>query len=371
MKKVIPNLMVILLLTSSSTLFASEAHASEQDTLEEAQHEPGPLHDDHDEDHEEDHDEKHEEDHDEAEHGKDGPDAHEDEGHAAEKGHEGHEGHEENEEPELTFSAELLREFGGEIASAQTGVIRQQASLPGEVRLNEEAVAQITPRFAAKITKIRARIGDHIKAGDTLAEAESSDTLVRFSLKSLIDGVVIKRQVAHGEHLSPDDTAFVIADLSTLWVDISLYPKQISRVKAGQPVRITTTHGPESVNATIDYVAPLVDEGTRTGLARVFLANENLEWKPGMFVRANITLDEFPAAVVVPQSAVIDVESQPTIFVQQGETWQPRAVKVGRNDSDQVEILAGLSAGEKYVSKGGFVLKAELQKSEFESGHNH
>ena len=90
-----------------------------------------------------------------------------------------------------------------------------------------------------------------------------------------------------------------------------------------------------------------------------------------MFVRANITLDEFPAAVVVPQSAVIDVESQPTIFVQQGETWQPRAVKVGRNDSDQVEILAGLSAGEKYVSKGGFVLKAELQKSEFESGHNH
>jgi len=75
--------------------------------------------------------------------------------------------------------------------------------------------------------------------------------------------------------------------------------------------------------------------------------------------------------VVVPRSAVIDFENQPTVFVRQGERWQPRAVKLGRNDSDQVEILKGLEAGEKYVSRGGFVLKAELQKSEFESGHNH
>lgn len=279
--------------------------------------------------------------------------------------------HHEKEEPELTFSVELLREFGGEIASAQAGVIHQQVSLPGEVRLNKEAVAHITPRFAAKITKVRANIGDKITVGETLAAAESSETLVRFSLKSLIDGVVIKRHVVTGEHLSPDDTAFVVADLSTLWVDIALYPKQIPRVKAGQPVRITTSHGPAPVDTRIDYVAPLVDERTRTGLARIFLTNENREWRPGMFIEAIITTDEFPAAVVVPRSAVIDVENQATVFVQQGEHWQPRAVELGRNDSDQVEILKGLEVGEKYVSKGGFVLKAELQKSEFESGHSH
>ena len=360
--KIIPHLMATLLLASSSTVYASEHHEKEE-KKQHAQHESGSP-----DDHQDGHEEEHEESHDEEQHDKDNHGAHKEADRAAENGHEDHG---KSEEPELTFSAELLREFGGEIASAQAGGIHQQVSLPGEVRLNEEAVAHITPRFAAKITKVRANIGDNIKAGETLAAAESSETLVRFSLKSLIDGVVIKRHVATGEHLSPDDTAFVVADLSTLWVDIALYPKQIPRVKTGQPVRITTSHGPAPVDARIDYVAPLVDEGTRTGLARIFLTNKNREWKPGMFVEATITVGKFPAAVVVPRSAVIDFENQPTVFVRQGERWQPRAVKLGRNDSDQVEILKGLEAGEKYVSRGGFVLKAELQKSEFESGHNH
>lgn len=292
--------------------------------------------------------------------------------HAGEGAHEaGHGDHEENEEPELTFSPDLLRDFGGEIATAEAGVIRQQVALPGEVKLNEEAVAHITPRFSAKIVAVQAKTGDRVKAGDILATAESSETLSRFPLKSLIDGVVIRRHVTLGEHLAPDDTAFVIADLSTLWADIALYPKQVPLVKAGQPVRITTSHGPAPVDASLDYVAPLVDEGTRTGLARVFLANADNHWKPGMFIEGNITLDEFAAAIVVPKTAVIDLEGQPTIFVQHDGSWDPRPVRLGREDSSSVEILTGLEAGERYVAKGGFVLKAQLQKNEFESGHNH
>ncbi|MDO8863476.1 efflux RND transporter periplasmic adaptor subunit [Haliea sp. E1-2-M8] len=279
--------------------------------------------------------------------------------------------HEETEEPELTFNAGLLRDFGGEIATAEAGVILQQVSLPGEVKLNEEAVAHITPRFSAKIVKVQAKTGDRVKAGDILATAESSETLSRFELKSLIDGVVIKRHVTLGEHLAADDTAFVVADLSTLWVDIALYPKQVPLAKTGQPVRISTSHGPAPVGARLDYVAPLVDEGTRTGLARVFLANTDNNWKPGMFVEGRITLGEYPAAVVVPKTAVIDVEGKPTIFVQHDESWEPRKVGLGREDRDSVEILAGLEAGERYVAAGGFVLKAQLQKSEFEAGHNH
>ena len=294
----------------------------------------------------------------------------EDEGeHGEEAGHEDH--GEEEEEPELTLSADLLRGFGGEIATAEAGVIRQQVSLPGEVKLNEEAVAHITPRFSAKIVEVRAKTGDRVKVGDVLAVAESSETLSRFQLKSLIDGVVIKRHVTLGEHLAPDDTAFVVADLSTLWVDIALYPKQVPLVKPGQPVRITTSHGPAPVETNLGYVAPLVDEATRTGLARVFLANTQNHWKPGMFIEGQITLGEFPAAVAVPKTAVIDVEDQPTIFVQHDGSWEPRPVTLGRGDSNSVEILTGLDAGERYVAKGGFVLKAQLQKSEFESGHNH
>ena len=90
-----------------------------------------------------------------------------------------------------------------------------------------------------------------------------------------------------------------------------------------------------------------------------------------MFVEGQITLGEFSAAVVVPRTAIIDLEGQSTIFVQHDGNWEPRPAKLGRGDSDSVEILTGLESGERYVAKGGFVLKAQLQKSEFESGHNH
>lgn len=281
------------------------------------------------------------------------------------------ESHKDSEESLLTLSADLLRDFGGEIAVADAGVIRQLVSLPGEIQLNKEAVTRISPRFAAKIVEVRAKTGDEVSAGQTLAVAESSETLARFSLQSLINGVVINREVTLGEHLSPSDTAFVVADMSTLWADIALYPKQVPLVKVGQSVRLSTSYGPETVDVRIDYVSPTVDERTRTGLARVFLSNENRSWKPGMFVQSDIVIGEYPVDVVVPESAIIDLEGQATIFVQEGGRWEPRSVTVGRDDGKMAEILSGLEPGESYVIQGGFVLKAQLQKNEFESGHNH
>lgn len=271
----------------------------------------------------------------------------------------------------LIFDEEQLRDFGGKTAIAGTGVIHRQVSLPGEIKLNEEAVAHITPRFPAKILEVRVRTGDEVKAGDILALAESSETLARFELKSLIDGVVIRRHLTLGEHLSPSNTAFVVADLSTLWADIALYPRQIPLVNVGQPVQITTGHGPAPVDARIDYVAPLVDEKTRTGLARIFLENGNRVWRPGMFIEANITLDKMTVAVAVPKTAVIDMAGTATVFTKRAGHWEPRRVQPGREDSDSVEIVRGLEPGEEYIADGGFILKAQLHKSEFESGHNH
>lgn len=346
---------------------ANLAHTEEESSHQRGSKQPGSKPEHPEDGHPE--DEHLDDEHSEDEHREDGDHA------AGEAGHgdhgTDHEGHEETEEPVLTLSEDLLRQLGGNTAVASPGVIRQQVSLPGEVQLNKEAVAHISPRFAAKIVEVRAKTGDKVSAGQTLAVAESSETLARFNLQSLTDGVVINREVTLGEHLSPSDTAFVVADLSTLWADIALYPRQLPLVKVGQAVRLSTSYGPEPVEARIDYVAPSVDERTRTGLARVFLSNESRAWKPGMFVQSDIAIGEYPADVVVPESAIIDLEGQPTIFVQEGESWEPRTVKLGRDDGKMVEVLSGVVPGENYVFDGGFVLKAQLQKNEFESGHNH
>ncbi|WP_051235373.1 efflux RND transporter periplasmic adaptor subunit [Marinimicrobium agarilyticum] len=282
-----------------------------------------------------------------------------------------HAGHEEHENAATELALDELKALGGVVAIAGPTTLKRTVTLPGEIRLDKEAVAHVSPRYAAQIVEVNARIGDVVEAGDTLAVAESSQTLQRFELKSLVGGTVIDRHASLGEQLQPSDAAFEIADLTRLWVDIALYPRQIGRIKQGQPVRLTTAFGPKPVTATVDYIAPLVDEQLRTGLARVYLDNEAGHWKPGMFVEAEVTLAESPVAVAVPPSALINYEGETVVFVREGERWHPRPVTLGEESREQVEILSGLEAGEAYVSEGGFVVKANLLKSELEAGHHH
>lgn len=296
-------------------------------------------------------------------------DTHEEHEHGHNEDHSSaHKGHGER---RVTLSHEEREALNVEVATAGAGEIARTVTLPGEVHLNREALAHITPRFPAKLTAVNARIGDTVSSGQVLARAESSETLAHFALTASIDGRIIERHATLGEHLQPSDTAFVVADLSTLWVDIALYPKHVARVDVEQPANIHSPHGPDPVSTYIDYVAPTVDEQTRTGLARIFLDNRDGRWKPGMFVDVSITLEQFAVDLAVPHSALVELEGQTVVFVEEQDGWHPREVRTGRRDAERVEILEGLEPGERYVAEGGFVLKADLQKSEFESGHHH
>ncbi|WP_052481012.1 efflux RND transporter periplasmic adaptor subunit [Gilvimarinus agarilyticus] len=288
-----------------------------------------------------------------------------------EREHAGDDKGEQHLEGQVSLPLDVFNELGGKLATASPGRIRDERALPAEVRLNAEAVAHLTPRFAAQITEVNASTGDTVTAGQVLARAENSDTLASFELKSLIDGVVINRHVTLGEHLQTTDTAYVIADLTRLWLDIALYPKQLAKVKTGMAVHLTTAYGLEPVDSKIDYVAPLVNEATRTGLARVFLSNPDGRWKPGMFVTAYITLSDVSVAVRVPQTAVIDMKGQKIVFVREQNHWRAQLVKLGHADRDYVEVTEGLATGAKYAAEGGFFLKAQLEKDELESGHHH
>lgn len=278
--------------------------------------------------------------------------------------------HEESEEAS-PISAADLDALGAEVAVAGPGTIARTISLPGEVKLNSEAVARISPRYAAQLVTVSARVGDTVEAGETLAEAENSQTLQRFPLRSLIDGTVIQREVVLGDQIQPSEVAFVVADLSTLWVDIALYPQDLAQVRSGQAARLSTTFGPEPTEVHIDYVSPSVSEVLRTGMARVFLDNTHGEWRPGMFVQADVVVATSEVDIAVPHSAVIEYEGNTVVFVQEGDQWHPRTVELGQRGNERVAVQSGLQVGDTYLAKGGFMVKADLQKNEFESGHNH
>ncbi len=193
----------------------------------------------------------------------------------------------------------------------------------------------------------------------------------RYEITAPFDGTVIEKHIALGEAVEADSTVFVVADLSTVWVDLSVYQKDLPLVRVGQEVVLSAGYGIEDATGRISYVGPVVGEETRTAIARVVLPNRDGRWRPGLFVTGRIAVDEITVPVAVPRSAVQEVEGRPSVFVETDEGFVPRVVNTGRKDTSKVEISSGLEPGERYVAKGAFILKAQLSKGAFGEGHSH
>ncbi len=193
----------------------------------------------------------------------------------------------------------------------------------------------------------------------------------RYKLNAPFDGTVIERHITLGESLNDDSLAFVIADLSSVWADISVYQKDLPNVRKGQRVLLSDAQGQMEAEGTISYVGPIVGESTRAGLARVVLNNPSSQWRPGMFVTAKIAIAEKNVPTLISRKALQTLGDETVVFVQTPEGFEPKFVKTGKLGSLEVEILSGLSLGDRYVSAGSFTLKAQLSKGSFGDGHNH
>ncbi|MCK6485483.1 MAG: efflux RND transporter periplasmic adaptor subunit [Phycisphaerae bacterium] len=190
----------------------------------------------------------------------------------------------------------------------------------------------------------------------------------RYEIKAPFAGTVIEKHITLGEVVNPETSCFVLADLSDVWIDVTVYPQDVPHVVSGRPV-IVSAAGMNAHRGEIAYVSPKVDEGTRTGMARVVLPNADGHWRPGMFVRADLVVSAEDARVVVPDSAIQTIENQPVVFVEEHERFEMRPVVVGRKSGTHCEVVSGLNPGERYAATGTFILKAELGKAEAEHEH--
>ncbi len=305
--------------------------------------------------------EKHNDEHDHA-HGK--PEAVHDD-------HDAPGGHDEHEEEAIQLSPEVLEEFGVELATAEAGTIEFSTVLPGEIQINQDRLAHVVPRYPGIVLEVKKRIGDVVKKGEVLAVLEGSDSLTPYALIAMIDGVVIDKHITLGESLQSDHSVYTIADLSDVWVNLTLYQKDLLTVRKGQSVSVSGGVHLPTAYGKIDYVSPTLDEHTRTGYARVVLPNLDGVWKPGMFITGHVFVGEEAAKVVVPLTALQTLEHGPSIFVETDEGLEPRPVRLGQENRSKIEILDGLEPGERYVVRGGFTLKAEMGRNEMSSGHSH
>jgi cobalt-zinc-cadmium efflux system membrane fusion protein len=271
----------------------------------------------------------------------------------------------------VSLTTDEIEEFELRLAPAGKATIERLVELPGVVRANEDRLAHIVPRFAGIVTEVRGHIGDAVKSGETLAVIESSQSLSAYSLKTLLAGVIIEKHVTRGEAVTPDSQAFVVADLESVWIDLSVYQRDLTRIRPGQPARVIAGHDLPEAEGVVSYVTPVVDEATRTATARIVLENPEGFWRPGMFASAEVTVERAEVEIAVPVTALHSQGDATVVFVADGTEFRPRPVTVGRRDARWAEIRAGLAAGERIVVDGGFTLKSELLRSEFGGGHGH
>jgi membrane fusion protein, heavy metal efflux system len=381
-----------------------------------------------------------------ADHGE-GHVARHEERHAAghEEGHAQQEGRDEQKPGRVELSAQALQNAGIEVLVAGPGHVNVTLPLPGEVSLNQESLAHVTPRVAGAAREVKKQLGELVQKGDVLAIIDSRDlaevqreflaakerlalaeaTFQRaellknenisaekdylavrqalaeakiehrsaaqklqaigglaaggggYALVAPLTGTIIEKHINVGEVLSQETRAFTIADLSSIWVNVTVYARDLPRVAVGQAVEVRAEGIAQPAQGSIAYLGQVVGEQTRSALARIVLKNPGPAWRPGLFVTAQLVVDQGPADVVIEDEAVQTVEGKEVVFVQQGGGFDARAVQLGRRGyapgaerrGRVIEVLAGVNAGDRYVSKNSFTLKAELGKSE--AGHEH
>jgi membrane fusion protein, heavy metal efflux system len=342
--------------------------------------------------------------------------------------------------PEALANAEL------EVLVAAPATIDVTLALSGELAVNAERLAHVTPRVAGTVREVKKQLGDEVRKGDVLAildsrdlaemqrnalaareklelteanyrrqealfkekisaekdflaakqayaeariEARSADQKLAasggagqrvggsgYALLAPLDGTILEKHIGIGEVMKDDTQAFVIADLSTLWVNVTVYAKDLVSVRSGQRASVRVEGIREVATGSIDFLGQVVADQSRSAKGRIVLANPGPSWRPGLFATAEVAVASVDAAVVVSSQALQSIAGKDAVFVQEADgAFRVRAVKLGRRGrraagiEEAVEIAAGLRAGERYVAKNSFVLKAELGKSE--AGHEH
>lgn len=195
----------------------------------------------------------------------------------------------------------------------------------------------------------------------------SSQISSEVSLPAPVAGTVISRLANPGEVIEANKEILRVADLSSVWVIGQVYEKDLANIRVGSGANITSNAYPGRVfRGQISFVDPALDPATRTAQVRIELANPGQALKIGMYVNiAFATIGGSEATVpTVPTVAVQSINNQQVVFVVTSDpnVFVMRPVRVGAETNGRYPVLEGLTVGERIVTEGSFMLRAEWLK---------
>ncbi len=260
-----------------------------------------------------------------------------------------------------------LAELGRAARSAEEDVRLAEAIFQRTERLRTQGIAAEKDYLAARSALAQARIARAAAAEAMRASGATGGAQHR--LVAPLAGTIIEARAVLGEVVAEDARVFVVADLSRSSVDVDVYAKDLAVLAVGQRAIVHASAIEHPAQGTVERVPPVADVETHNGKARILLGGLGPMWRAGLLVTVDIEVARRRADVTVPDSAIVLLGAQPTVFVPVEAGYEARTVRLGgRGVADEgagvrVEILAGVASGDEVVVAGALVLKAELGKS--------
>ncbi|WP_064792460.1 efflux RND transporter periplasmic adaptor subunit [Shewanella woodyi] len=279
----------------------------------------------------------------------------------------------------------LLKLSGVKTAQASEQELLFTDTLFGIVAPITDKQFSVTAPYTGVIEQLHVSIGERVEKGQVIATVRNSGTLQSYQVKSPAAGQVTEQLLSLGD--STYNRALVrISDLSSVWIDLSAFPKSIDKLSLGQKVSILDDHSDEvsssdvgehnkqsnelsndqhssaAASSTISYIAPNMTGG-HIARVRAVIENDRGHWRPGMHIQAAIETSSKRVPLAVRVDALQTFMDKPAVFVKHGNTFEVRLLTLGESDGIYTEVLAGLEHSSEYVVENSYLLKADIMKN--------
>ena len=276
----------------------------------------------------------------------------------------GNEGAHNDEEGHIEITISNALKAGIINATASSGQIKRMTTVYGRSVITPNAISQVSARFPGMITKLSVNVGDTVKAGENIAEVESSDSLKRYKITAPISGVVTARYANPGE-LANQQPLLTLENYEQLWVEFKIFPSQRKTIKKGQQVTVSSTFATQQ--SKISHL--MADKNKPFMTAIVVLDNSDELWTPGQMLTGKVVTSQVDASLVIDNRAFQDVEGKKVIFVTNKGGYETRELQLGQSDGKFSQVISGLKAGDKYALNNSYLLKADLGKAGASHAH--
>ena len=263
--------------------------------------------------------------------------------------------------PEVASSAGIATEVAGPATLVET------LPLYGRIAVDPSRQRDVTARFPGVVREVHKNIGDRVAMGETLATIESNESLQTYAVTAPIAGVVVSRHANPGEQTA-DHVLFSIVDQSRVIAELSVFPRDRSRIKRGANVNVRVTDSDIAASGRIERI-DVQANANQALVARVALDNRSGEWVVGSFVIGDVSVAERKVPLAVKTSGLQPFRDFTVVFEQIDDQYEVRMLELGEQHGEWAEVLGGIEPGARYVASNSYLIKADIEKAG--ASHDH